>query len=199
MGRGLRLLINGPAGLRAVRGVVSRIGSAGGRWQGRATWKVRVVPRLSLLKHRRNSRVFQDLTTPDQDVSIWLRSDSQITYHASIGRDDGSVADIPPGKWQVVMHHGSAYAVYIVGAIREFAARSAITTLANGGRFTVGRLPVTGGDIMPVTPLISHAALYWHLRYVLEADEDVDEVTDWRDLRARERTTILSMRGARDL
>jgi len=131
------------------------------------------------------------LVPMNQDVSIWLRSESQMTYHVWIGREDGSVAEIPPGAWQVVMHHGSGYAVCTVDALKEMAARATVTSFHDGGSFWT--------DSQPITPVASHAALYWHLRYVLEVHEDVDDVTHWSHLRVRERTEVHSMRGARDL
>lgn len=127
----------------------------------------------------------------NQDVSVWMRGDSLMTYHAWVGREDGSVSEIPAGEWQVMMHHGSAYAVYIVDAVEELKARLAIGFLRNGGSFWT--------ESEGITPAVSHAALYWHLRYTLEVSGAADKVTDWRDLYARERTTVTSMRGARDL
>lgn len=62
VGRAARLVIHGPQGSRAVRGVVARVGSAGRALFDRVAWRVRVVPRLATLRHRRNSRIFQDMT-----------------------------------------------------------------------------------------------------------------------------------------
>ncbi|MFO0587298.1 MAG: type VI secretion system tip protein TssI/VgrG [Polyangiaceae bacterium] len=62
IGRAARLVIHGAAGARVIRGVVSRVRSAGRHLHDRAAWEIRIVPRLALLRHRRNSRIFQDRT-----------------------------------------------------------------------------------------------------------------------------------------
>lgn len=65
MGRPGRLVIHGPAGSRVVRGVVTRGASAGVYVHGRLAHRLRLSPRLATLEHRRQSRIFQDKTTPE--------------------------------------------------------------------------------------------------------------------------------------
>lgn len=65
LGRPVRLVIHGGEGDRVVRGVVARASSAGKHLHDRVAWRLRVVPRLRTLEHRRNSRIFQDMTAPD--------------------------------------------------------------------------------------------------------------------------------------
>jgi type VI secretion system secreted protein VgrG len=62
IGRPVLLTLHGPGGSRVVRGVVARAISSGAVALGRAGFRLRVVPRLALRKHRRNSRIFQDMT-----------------------------------------------------------------------------------------------------------------------------------------
>ena len=62
IGRAARLVVHGAAGPRVIRGVVSRARSAGRHLHDRGAWEIRIVPRLALLRHRRNSRIFQDRT-----------------------------------------------------------------------------------------------------------------------------------------
>jgi len=98
-----------------------------------------------------------------------------MTYHAWAGHEDGFAKEIPPGRWQVVMHHGSAYAVYVSGQIKNFMAQFAMGLLHEGAYFRgIDALDKQGGH-------------------------DVDYVDHWRHLRVRERAEVQSMRGARDL
>lgn len=85
MGQPARLQIHGA---RAVRGVIRRCESAALDAQGRATYKIRLVPRLASLKHRRNTRIFQDQTTPEvvsavlDEAGVPHRWDTQQAYAA---------------------------------------------------------------------------------------------------------------------
>lgn len=58
-------VIHGPSGSRAVRGIVARVRSAGARAQGQNAYSLRIVPRLWLRRHRKNSRIFQDMAVPE--------------------------------------------------------------------------------------------------------------------------------------
>jgi len=134
----------------------------------------------------------------NQDVTAWMRGPSRLTYHARAGRDDGSAMELLAGTWQVLMHHGSAYALYITGVVKAVMAAGAVDACIDGGKFFSVNDEVRGGASR-VSPLQSHAALYWHLRYVLEALVDVEETTEAAHLMARERTIVGSLEEARRL
>jgi type VI secretion system secreted protein VgrG len=56
---------------RVVQGVVSALGPVGGvHGRGLQSYEIRLVPRLALLKWRRDSRVFQNMTVPDIVESV---------------------------------------------------------------------------------------------------------------------------------
>jgi len=121
-----------------------------------------------------------------------------MTYHAWAGHEDGFAKEIPAGRWQVVMHHGSAYAVYVSGQIKNFMAQFAMGLLHEGAYFRgIDALDKQGGHY-DLTPIVSHAVMYWHMRYVLEKADNVMIARHWRDLKVRERTTIRSMFDARN-
>jgi hypothetical protein len=138
----------------------------------------------------------------NQDISVWMRSPCQMTYHAWAGRDDGSVGALSAGAWQVIMHHGSAYAVSVSNGMKYFLAQTGVSLLHDGGLFYATDPSTRGAALedrrlVPISEYFSHAVMYWHLRYVLEGAET--EIRTFRDLRARERTTVKSMEMARKL
>ena len=70
LGQAATLVMRHPGGsTRVVKGVVSHLGRDGLLYGRRGTdrhgYRIRIVPRMSLLRWRRTSRVFQDLTVPE--------------------------------------------------------------------------------------------------------------------------------------
>lgn len=84
VGQAARLTIHGPAGARMVRGVISRCASAGAHLHERTAWKLRLVPRLSMLRLRRNSRIFQDRSTPE--IVTAILSEAKIAHRWDTAR-----------------------------------------------------------------------------------------------------------------
>ena len=64
------LWIHGPRGARALRGVIARSGTRGAHLHDRTAFELRIVPRLAMLSLRKNSRIFQDRTTPEIVAAI---------------------------------------------------------------------------------------------------------------------------------
>jgi hypothetical protein len=59
----LSLAVGGSA--RAIRGIVAAVAVLGANRRGRITTRLRLVPRLARLEHRRTSRILQDQSIPD--------------------------------------------------------------------------------------------------------------------------------------
>jgi len=108
----------------------------------------------------------------NQDVRLWLRAANLSTYHVTTGRPDGSADDIPAAEWQVMMHHGSAYAVFVTGPLLSMMSKVGADSLSGAPDFYA-----LGEEENPmhaallgkwVRPMDSHAVFYWKLRYEME-------------------------------
>lgn len=95
----------------------------------------------------------------NHDVDIWLRGKNKLTYHVTVAPSSGEY--IMPGERQVMMYHGSAYAVGIAGAAQIYLARGAFSALAPPPWFL-------DADDKLVTPLQSWALMYWSERFKAE-------------------------------
>lgn len=117
----------------------------------------------------------------NQNVDVWLRSPSSMTYHAVAGSDDeGSL--LPSGEWQVLMYHGASYAVAITGALSLYLAQLGFNVLAA----PVELIANTG---VPLSCHDSTALFYWWARFKPQVTTGV--------VTPVERVTIYNIRGCR--
>lgn len=128
----------------------------------------------------------------NQDIRVWLRGPNKMTYHATA---NGSLSTpIEHGRWSVIMHHGSAYALDITALVKLFAAQMGIQTFAEGEPlfFATGSpMPKALQAGIPVTE--SFSLFYWRLRWhtkILAGSSVPQKV---------ERVSITNLRAARDL
>jgi type VI secretion system secreted protein VgrG len=70
LGQPARLEIELGSAVRAVHGIVSRVSSGGAAVLDRRASTLRIAPRLSLLRHRTTTRIFQDKTAPEVVTAV---------------------------------------------------------------------------------------------------------------------------------
>jgi hypothetical protein len=120
----------------------------------------------------------------NQSVDFWHRAACQVTYHAMMGTDG---AQIPPGKWQVVCHHGGAYGLDANSWTMSVAAK------LNDGTGMTPYLLNANGNAISLSWSGSWAILYWRLRYTAMV------TTPGTAARLSERTEFTNLPAARDL
>lgn len=96
------------------------------------------------------------MVPPNQDVRLWFRSDSAVTYHVVVAEPAG--ATLAEYEWNVLMHHGFGYAVSIASKWKGYLAMNAVGTLGTS-------YEMLDRERNSITVNNSTAMLYWLVRY----------------------------------
>jgi hypothetical protein len=106
------------------------------------------------------------LVPDNQTVQVWLSAPNQFTYTATVWAFPNQ--PVANGQWQVIFHHGSAYALDIVAFNLAYSAKIGVEALAGEPRFTAA-------DGTVITAPQSWSLFYWRLRWetVIGADGKV--------------------------
>ena len=97
----------------------------------------------------------------NQDLFVTLPAENEVLYEVEIGPEELGL--IPANRWQVVNHHGSGFLTGIASELVFATTKAAVGYVAEKWENCI---PTKGNDF--VTPLSSHAALYWHMRYKVD-------------------------------
>lgn len=120
----------------------------------------------------------------NQSLLIWLRAPNLLTYTA-IAWAHGT-KPIPANTWQVIMHHGSAFAVDVTAFMLAFLAKFSVEVFGGQPSFYSDDNATT-----PILSTMSFSLFYWRLRW-----ETV--LVDGRP-QLRERIVAKDLKAARDL
>lgn len=147
------------------------------RWGASATAK----QSLGFDQLRPHAVVGAPLVPCNQDIRVWLRAANKMTYHATV-----QASTLDSGVWNVIMHHGSAYALDITSYVKLYLAQFSIDT------FSDGEPDFYSAAGLKIQSINSLSLFYWKLRWRSERTGD-------RDAKISERITVVDLRGARDL
>jgi hypothetical protein len=138
----------------------------------------------------------QPYTTPgapqvptNQDIRIWLRAPNKMTYHATVSGT--AAAPVELGIWNVIMHHGSAYAVDITAYGKFFFAQLGVDHFADAKPLFYPDSSLPKLLQVQVSSEESFALFYWLLRWRTEVDDNGPKKV--------ERITITDLAAARNL
>ncbi len=130
------------------------------------------TPQMGWSSYGPNSSPGATMVPPDQDVWIWLRGGSKLSYHA-VQKTRGW-----RGDWISFFHHGGAILVELDSIMIDGAkAGMAAFATANGAI-------MRDGSGLPITPLSSLACFYWWNRHTITQSAEVQETTRFIDLEA---------------
>lgn len=97
----------------------------------------------------------------NQSLQLWLRAPNLLTYTATVwGSEESPIA---PNTWQVIMHHGSAYALDITAFVLAYTAKISVDLFSGQPKF------YTDDDLKTeVTSPMSFSLFYWRLRWYMD-------------------------------
>jgi hypothetical protein len=124
------------------------------------------------------------LIPSNQSLQLWLRAPNLLTYTATVWGTDKT--PIAANTWQVIMHHGSAYALDITAYVMACMAKLSVDTFAGQPKFYADEALDTS-----VTSPMSFSLFYWRLRWYME-------LVDGKPV-LKERIVHKNLRAARDL
>jgi hypothetical protein len=120
----------------------------------------------------------------NQSLELWLRAPNLLTYTATVWGTDKS--PIAANTWQVIMHHGSAYALDITAFVLAYTAKMSVDLFSGQPKF------YTDDDLKTeVTSPMSFSLFYWRLRWYMDLVEGKPVL--------KERVFNKDLRAARDL
>lgn len=102
------------------------------------------------------SKAGAPLVPDNQTVQVWLRDKNLLTYTATVWAQ--GQRPIGANQWQVIMHHGSAYALDITAYVMAFMAKLSIDMLGGEPQFYEA-------DGTKITCTMSFSLFYWKLRW----------------------------------
>jgi hypothetical protein len=130
---------------------------------------------LSLVPGVPYTTVGSPMVPDNQQIDISVNSASSYEYRVIVKSKD----PIPAGTYSFINHHGSAYAVSVVGP------------LAGAKAFVKAAVADDLAEVSLSVVDFSSEKFYWHLRYALFA-EKLREIDDFNKLAARERTQVVN-------
>ena len=105
------------------------------------------------------------LIPDNQSVKLWLRAPNLLTYSATVWAQENK--PIGANEWQVIMHHGSAYALDITAYVLAYLAKFSVDFFAGSPMFFADDNLET-----PITSAMSFSAFYWKLRWQVVPGSD---------------------------
>jgi hypothetical protein len=99
------------------------------------------------------------LIPDNQSIKLWLRAPNLLTYAATVWPQGEK--PISANEWQVIMHHGSAYALDITAYMMAYLAKFSVDTFCGQPVFYADAEALT----TPITSAMSFSVFYWKLRW----------------------------------
>jgi hypothetical protein len=98
------------------------------------------------------------LIPDNQSIKLWLRAPNLLTYAATVWTQGDK--PINANEWQVIMHHGSAYALDITAYMMAYLAKFSVDIFCGQPVFYADADALT----TPITSAMSFSVFYWKLR-----------------------------------